>query len=588
MLGRRLNLLLFVCDVSVPLKWQESRVDKCILKSGAKAQSAMEYLMTYGWAILIIAVVLASLFSLGVFNSGTGVASTACSTRVGYLCSNPVLLSNGLLSTTIGSSRPINVTGIACSSGSSAPSSFSPANITLAAGAQQNVDFPCALPSDALGTPFSGTLWLRYNQSGQSNLVAQIASVSAKVTGFGNGGGGGGGTTTIPSSSTYAFSATAGSGGSVSCSSAGSTIPCTGNYNSGNTITLTATPDADYSFRNWTGTLSHSSTPWTLTLPTRAVTETASFLSYSYSTSIWRPTNSLYSEEEGISCVTSGSYIYCMGGTDPAGDVTATVQSAQILGNGIVSSWQPINSLATEEYQFSCVTSGSYIYCMGGIHSNQGAGDISYESTVQYAHILGNGLVSAWQTTTNTLVVGEAFPSCVVSGGYIDCMGGASHVYGQNQDSTVQYAQILGNGLVSAWQTTNSLYEAEAGHSCITSGSYLYCMGGEYPWDLVQSSQILGNGLVSAWQTTNSLAATADGLGCVTVNGYIYCMGGGMSQENVVQTTQILGNGIVSVWQTTNTLYEGEAPTSCIVSGGYIYCMGSYPDESIVQSAQIR
>ncbi len=34
------------------------------------AQSAMEYLMTYGWAILIIAVVLAVLFQLGVFSGG--------------------------------------------------------------------------------------------------------------------------------------------------------------------------------------------------------------------------------------------------------------------------------------------------------------------------------------------------------------------------------------------------------------------------------------------------------------------------------------------------------------------------------------
>ncbi|MGC8537558.1 MAG: LamG domain-containing protein [Candidatus Micrarchaeia archaeon] len=36
-----------------------------------KLQSAMEYLMTYGWAILIIAVVLAALFQLGVFNPMT-------------------------------------------------------------------------------------------------------------------------------------------------------------------------------------------------------------------------------------------------------------------------------------------------------------------------------------------------------------------------------------------------------------------------------------------------------------------------------------------------------------------------------------
>ena len=33
-----------------------------------KSQSAMEYLMTYGWAILIIAVVLGALYSLGIFN----------------------------------------------------------------------------------------------------------------------------------------------------------------------------------------------------------------------------------------------------------------------------------------------------------------------------------------------------------------------------------------------------------------------------------------------------------------------------------------------------------------------------------------
>ena len=36
-----------------------------------RLQSAMEYLMTYGWAILIIAVVLGALFQLGVFNSAT-------------------------------------------------------------------------------------------------------------------------------------------------------------------------------------------------------------------------------------------------------------------------------------------------------------------------------------------------------------------------------------------------------------------------------------------------------------------------------------------------------------------------------------
>jgi hypothetical protein len=39
-----------------------------------KAQAAMEYLMTYGWAILIIIVVVAALYAMGILRIPTGVA----------------------------------------------------------------------------------------------------------------------------------------------------------------------------------------------------------------------------------------------------------------------------------------------------------------------------------------------------------------------------------------------------------------------------------------------------------------------------------------------------------------------------------
>lgn len=43
-----------------------------------KGQSAMEYLMTYGWAILIIIVVIASLYAMGVFNPPKLVPCSPC------------------------------------------------------------------------------------------------------------------------------------------------------------------------------------------------------------------------------------------------------------------------------------------------------------------------------------------------------------------------------------------------------------------------------------------------------------------------------------------------------------------------------
>ena len=42
-----------------------------------KAQTAMEYLMTYGWAILIVIIVGAALYALGIFNPSTYSQSTA-------------------------------------------------------------------------------------------------------------------------------------------------------------------------------------------------------------------------------------------------------------------------------------------------------------------------------------------------------------------------------------------------------------------------------------------------------------------------------------------------------------------------------
>ncbi|MGC8687771.1 MAG: hypothetical protein ACP5RM_03710, partial [Candidatus Micrarchaeia archaeon] len=69
-----------------------------------KAQSAMEYLMTYGWAILVIAVVLGALFTLGIFNGG-GMLGTTCVASAGFLCQNPIYLSTtGNMIATVGQS----------------------------------------------------------------------------------------------------------------------------------------------------------------------------------------------------------------------------------------------------------------------------------------------------------------------------------------------------------------------------------------------------------------------------------------------------------------------------------------------------
>ncbi len=43
-----------------------------------KAQAALEYLMTYGWAILIIVIAIGALYAMGVFNVGAGSTCSPC------------------------------------------------------------------------------------------------------------------------------------------------------------------------------------------------------------------------------------------------------------------------------------------------------------------------------------------------------------------------------------------------------------------------------------------------------------------------------------------------------------------------------
>jgi hypothetical protein len=149
-----------------------------------KAQSAMEYLMTYGWSILVIAVVIGALFELGVFNSGGNALPNACIPQSGYICSNPQLSSTGNLLITFGQAygSVITVTGTGCSGSTAQPSTFSSTDLSFASGAENSLVFSCPTTSNAMGTEFHGTLWIEYTRNNVLGIISQVAEITAKAT----------------------------------------------------------------------------------------------------------------------------------------------------------------------------------------------------------------------------------------------------------------------------------------------------------------------------------------------------------------------------------------------------------------------
>ncbi len=79
---------------------------------------------------------------------------------------------------------------------------------------------------------------------------------------------------------------------------------------------------------------------------------------------------------------------------------------------------------------FSCVTSAGALYCMGGQYYEYsfraGPSNPLLSNPFVSAQILPNGAVSTWTQSVNSLAVGEMYPSCVTSNGYIYCVGGGT------------------------------------------------------------------------------------------------------------------------------------------------------------------
>ncbi len=182
-----------------------------------RLQSAMEYLMTYGWAILIIAVVLGVLYYLGIFN-GAASLGTACIPVAGYLCQTPSMSSNGLLSFTLGQNTAgvqYNV-ALACaqvSNGQGLPVANSnpwyyvtsngvaitttgnqASAISLTPGEQISVTgLTCfsttgtAFNPSSIGAQFSGTLWYNYtaistNTPASNALIVKMGTITIKTS----------------------------------------------------------------------------------------------------------------------------------------------------------------------------------------------------------------------------------------------------------------------------------------------------------------------------------------------------------------------------------------------------------------------
>jgi hypothetical protein len=266
------------------------------------------------------------------------------------------------------------------------------------------------------------------------------------------------------------------------------------------------------------------------------------------------------------SCVTSGGYVYCVGGgTDAA-------YYAAISSSG-VETWTATTSYPTDITGQSCVASSAYIYCVSGIDGTQGPRPTS---AVYYAPLSNSGGIGEWTKTTD-YPAGVIALSCAESGGYVYCVGGAATV-GALESNATYFAPLSSTGL-GTWEATTSYPSTIDDESCAASGGFIYCIAGYTALgpravNTTYYAPVSSSG-IGAWTAGTSFPTSDYGALCVTLGGFVYCVGGiaGLGDAtDAVYYAPLSPSGGIGAWSTGES-YPTGIITSCVATGNVIACV---------------
>jgi hypothetical protein len=151
-----------------------------------RSQSAIEYLITYGWAVLMLGILIGGLVALGTFNSSQYVTVGSC-TISGFYC-NAILSANGILFINIRqlTTSSINITSVACGTAAS-NARFTPVRpeASLAPAENATLDVACysgtSQFSGSIGDVYHGYIIINYTNTQEDVKLIAKGSILVKV-----------------------------------------------------------------------------------------------------------------------------------------------------------------------------------------------------------------------------------------------------------------------------------------------------------------------------------------------------------------------------------------------------------------------
>ena len=146
-----------------------------------KGQAAMEFLMTYGWAILAAVIAIGVLAYFGVFSPGKYVSGTAVVSAPFYIQAHNVKTNQVNLGIKNNGGEDYNITSITVGSGCA--TTTVPGAITAdGATSTKDVTISCTTSPGAVGASYKGDITIKYTKAGSSIELTSTGTMAEKVT----------------------------------------------------------------------------------------------------------------------------------------------------------------------------------------------------------------------------------------------------------------------------------------------------------------------------------------------------------------------------------------------------------------------
>jgi hypothetical protein len=201
--------------------------------------------------------------------------------------------------------------------------------------------------------------------------------------------------------------------------------------------------------------------------------------------------------------VIAGVRVYVIGGLTYDSMSLADVQSAPILGDGLVGGWTSVSPLPAPRHRHASSTYNGFIYVLGG----SAEGSVAYLNDVLVASAKDDGTLTPWTQVAPFVTTRHGHRS-VAANGRVYVLGGISGSGAYLDD--VQVAEMNADGTLVSWSMATSFHGGREAFGCVLFNNRVYIVGGRGIVDA--KATVLGDAQFATIQPDGTLGPWTEGI----------------------------------------------------------------------------